>query len=50
MEREFKDAYIAMFGGTKKDATRVYKITDDDYHKEVIGWFKQNAFVAFYED
>ena len=35
---------------TKKDAARVYKITDDCYHKEVIGWFKQNAFVAFYED
>ena len=49
MEKEFKDAYTAMFGWTKKDATRVYKITDDGYHKEVIGWFKQNAFVALYE-
>lgn len=50
MEKEFKDAYTAMFGGTKKYADRIYKITDESYHKKVIGWFKLNEFVASYKD
>lgn len=50
MKKTFIDAYIATFGGTKKNANEVYKNSTKEYRKEVINGFFHNAKIAFYND
>ena len=50
MKKTFVDAYIAMFGGTKKNAIEVYKNSTKEYKKELISGFLFNAKTAFYND
>ena len=46
----FINAYIALYGGTKDNARRVWRATDKKYHDLIIESFKQNAHEAFYND
>ena len=46
----FVNAYIALYGGTKDNARRVWRATDKEYHDLIIESFKQNAHEAFYND
>ena len=46
----FINAYIALYGGTKDNARRVWRATDKEYHDLIIVAFKQNAHKAFYND
>ena len=46
----FINAYIALYGGTKDNARRVWRATDKEYHDLIIESFKQNAHKAFYND
>ena len=46
----FINSYIALYGGTKANAIRVWRATDKEYHDLIIESFKQNAHKAFYND
>ena len=46
----FINAYIALYGGTKANARRIWRATDREYHGLIIASFKQNAHKAFYND
>ena len=46
----FINAYIALYGGTKDNARRVWRTTDKKYHDLIIESFKQNSHKAFYND
>ena len=46
----FINAYIALYGGTKDNARRVWRATDKEYHDLIIESFKQNAHKSFYND
>ena len=48
--KQFINAYIALYGGTKDNARRVWRATDKEYHDLIIYEFKQNAHKAFYND
>lgn len=48
--KEFITAYIWFYGTTKKQAIKVYKETDEYYHRDVIYGFKNNAKSVFYLD
>lgn len=50
MKKMFIDAYIAMFGTTKKQANDAYKNSDDAYRKAIINWFINQSKLAFYND
>ena len=43
----FINAYIALYGGTKDNARRVWRATDKEYHDLIIESFKQNAHESF---
>ena len=47
---EFITAYIAVYGGTKKAAAKVWRETNLKYHQAVIESFKHDARAGFYED
>ena len=49
-DTHFINAYIALYGGTKDNARRVWRATDKKYHDLIIESFKQNAHEAFYND
>ena len=46
----FINAYIALYGGTKDNARRVWRVTDKEYHDLIIYSFRANARKAFYND
>jgi hypothetical protein len=46
----FINAYIALYGGTKGNACKIWRATDKEYHDLIIDSFKQNAHAAFYND
>jgi hypothetical protein len=48
--KDFIAAYIYFFGGTKKQAIKVFKETDEYYHRDVIYGFKNNAKSVMYLD
>ena len=50
MKKMFVEAYIAMFGTTKKQANEVYKNSDNTYKNAVINWFNNQSKVTFYND
>jgi hypothetical protein len=50
MKKRFITAYTWLFGTTKKEAERVYKIAPQSYILGVIESFETNAIRAFFED
>ena len=46
----FVTAYIAMFGGNKETAEKVYKERNDSYISAVIEWFERTVKLSFYND
>ena len=50
MKKMFINAYVWMYGGTKKEAAEAYKITDANYCNAIIKCFLDNAKTSFYED
>ena len=50
MKKMFVDAYVWMYGATKKEAMEVYKITDANYHNVIVKCFLDNAKASFYKD
>ena len=46
----FVTAYIAMFGGNKETAEKVYKENNDSYINTVIEWFERTVKLSFYND
>lgn len=50
MKKMFIDAYIAMFGSTKKQANEVYKNSDNAYKNVIVTWFNNQSKAAFYND
>ena len=50
MKKMFINAYVWMYGVTKKEAMEVYKITDADYHNAIVKCFLDNAKASFYTD
>lgn len=49
-KKEFIAAYVAMFGGNKETAEKVYKEQNDSYISAVIEWFERNVKLSFYND
>lgn len=54
MKNNFMEAYVWMYGSTKKKANEVFRrameIADYDYIKEVIACYESNAQKSFYND
>ena len=50
MKKIFVDAYVWMYGVTKKEAMEAYNTTDADYHNAIIKCFLDNAKASFYND
>ena len=50
MKKMFVNAYVWMYGVTKKEAAEAYKITNSNYHDAIIKCFLDNAKASFYED
>ena len=50
MKKIFVDAYVWMYGVTKKEAMEAYKTTDANYHNVIIKCFRDNAKASFYND
>ena len=46
----FVTAYVAMFGGNKETAEKVYKEQNDSYISAVIEWFERTVKLSFYND
>ena len=46
----FVTAYVAMFGGNKETAEKVYKEQNDSYIDAVIEWFERTVKLSFYND
>lgn len=46
----FVTAYVAMFGGNKETAEKVYKESNDSYINAVIEWYERAAKLSFYND
>lgn len=49
-KNDFIDAYVTMFGGTKREARGVFKSASEEYIKSVIGWFETQCIHSFYEN
>lgn len=49
-KKKFIDAYLAMMGGNKKTAEKVYKEQNDNYISAVIDWFERTVKLSFYND
>ena len=53
-KNQFVDAYVWLYGSTKKEAGKAYsramEIADYSYIKEIIACFENNAKKSFYED
>lgn len=49
-KKKFIDAYLAMMGGNKKTAEKVYKEQNDSYISAVIEWFERTVKLSFYND
>ena len=50
MKQRFINAYISLYGGTKKQADKIYKTASNIYINNVIGWFDDQAKLCFYND
>lgn len=50
MKEEFITAYVALYGGTKKSALKVYERADKSYISAIIYAFKRMCKNIFYED
>lgn len=50
MKENFITAYIATFGGTRKNAEDIYKISSTSYIKEIINGFHNDCKKSFYND
>ena len=50
MKKMFINAYVWMYGATKKEAVEAYKTTDTNYHNSIIQCFLDNAKASFYKD
>ena len=49
-KREFVNAYMWMYGATKKEAEQAYKKVNKEYQEAIRDGFKQNAKQAFIND
>lgn len=49
-KKKFIDAYVAMFGGNKETAKKVYKEQNDSFINAVIDWFERTVKLSFYND
>ena len=49
-KKKFINAYIAMMGGNKETAEKVYKENNDSYINAVIDWFERTVKLSFYND
>ena len=49
-KNEFITAYVAMFGGNKETAEKVYKEQNDSFISAVIEWFGRTVKLSFYND
>lgn len=50
MKKIFVNAYVWVYGTTKKEAMKAYKTTDANYHNAIIKCFLDNAKASFYRD
>lgn len=50
MKDKYIQAYCYLFGATKKEAIKSYKVADMEYIKEIIKAFDSNSKKAFYND
>ena len=50
MKQEFLNAYIWMFGATKKEALKAWKQASESYKQAIIEGYHGNAQKAFYND
>ena len=48
--KQFVDAYIWLFGGTKKAAKEIYRLSSAEYIESVISVYKRQLILAFYND
>lgn len=49
-KKKFIDAYLAMMGGNKETAEKVYKEQNESYINTVIEWFERTVKLSFYND
>lgn len=49
-KKKFIDAYLAMMGGNKATAEKVYKEQNDNYINSVIDWFERTVKLSFFND
>lgn len=49
-KKKFIDAYLAMMGGNKETAEKVYKESNDSYINAVIDWFEITVKLSFFND
>lgn len=49
-KKKFIDAYLAMMGGNKETAEKVYKENNVSYINAVIDWFERTLKLSFYND
>ena len=49
-KKKFIDAYLAMMGGNKVTAEKVYKEQNDNYINSVIDWFERTVKLSFFND
>ena len=49
-KKKFIVAYLAIMGGNKKTAEKVYKEQNDSYINAVIEWFERTVKLSFYND
>ena len=49
-KRKFIDAYMWMFGETKRKAASAYRETSEEYHAAVIETWLNQCHLAFYND
>lgn len=49
-KKKFIDAYLAMMGGNKETAEKVYKEQNDNYINAVIDWFEITVKLSFFND
>ena len=47
---KFVDAYIWMWGGTKKNAKDVYKSADDNYKRLIVRCYEAQSRLMFWDD
>lgn len=49
-KKKFIGAYLAMMGGNKETAEKVYKEQNDSYISAVIEWFERTVKLSFFND